>query len=81
VIAAGFGVVAAFQVRPVQPTIFASLISAAALLLARFGLEANPEQLAAVQFAAASAIIVLVRPQQTPVVSPAKPEDATDPVS
>lgn len=80
VIAGGFGVVAAWQVRPIQPTIFASLISAAAILFARFGLEASAEQLAAVQFAAASAIIILVRPQQTPLVAPASPEAATDPV-
>lgn len=81
VIAAVFGVIAASQVRPVQPTIFASLISAGAILFARFGLEASPEQLASLQFAAASAIIVLVRPQQTPLVAPAIPEASTDPVS
>lgn len=78
-VAAGFGVAAALQVRPIQPTIFASFISAAALLFARFGLEASQEQLAAIQFLAASAIVVLVRPQQTPRVSPAKPEDSIDP--
>lgn len=79
-VAAGFGVVAAFQVRPMQPTVFASLISAGAILLARFGLEATAEQLAAIQFAAASAVIILVRPQQTPRVSPAAPEATTDPM-
>lgn len=81
VIAAVFGTVAALQVRPVQPTAFATLISSGAILFARFGLEASTQQLAAIQFAAASAIIVLVRPQQTPLASPAVPEASTDPVS
>lgn len=78
VLAALFGVLAALQVRPVAPSVFAGLISAAAILLARFGLEATPEQVAAVQFVAASAVVLVIRQQQTPRADPAPPEVTVD---
>lgn len=70
VIVAAFGVWAALKVRPIMPTLFASLATAGAVLLAHFGLEVSDEQLGAVQLVLATLVTLLVRPQQTPVESP-----------
>jgi hypothetical protein len=65
-----FGVFAAFQVRPIAPSTFGGLIVAAVTIVAYLGWEVSPEQVAAIQAGVAGLIILLTRPQQTPVNSP-----------
>lgn len=62
----------AWQVKPVAPTIFTGVITAAAALVARFGWELSDVEIASL-VAVASALVTLVgaRPQQTPVSDPA----------
>lgn len=57
----------AWHVQPVAPSIFAGVITAGATLLASFGWHLSQGQTGAVTVAAAAAMAILTRPQQTPI--------------
>lgn len=61
------GVVTALYVRPIQPTLFGSLIAALATLAAAFGLDLAQQQVSLVTLAAQALVALLTRPQQVPV--------------
>lgn len=64
---AAAGVYTALYVRPIQPTIFGSLIATLATLGAAFGLDWDQQQVALVTLASQALVALLTRPQQVPV--------------
>jgi len=60
--------VAAWHVRPIAPTVFTGVITAAAALLSRYGWHLDEVQIAGItSFVASAVVLVGARPQQTPI--------------
>jgi hypothetical protein len=69
-ISALIGVLNALAVRPWAPGLFAGLVGAGAALAARFGFEASPELVAALQGALVVTLGLVARNQVTPTADP-----------
>ncbi|MGH3745821.1 MAG: hypothetical protein ACRDT8_00295 [Micromonosporaceae bacterium] len=69
-----FGVAAAFATRPVQPAVFVGLVTAAAALLAGYGVEVPGDVVAAVNGVVMAVVPLLTRMQVSPASeAPAAP--------
>jgi hypothetical protein len=67
VLVAAAGAWTALHVRPIQPTLFASLIAALGVLAVTLGFDVRQEVLGGAGMLIAAAIALLTRPQQNPV--------------
>lgn len=67
VLVAAAGAWTALHVRPIQPTVFASLLGALGLLAATLGFDIRQEVIGAAGMLIAAAVALLTRPQQQPV--------------
>lgn len=71
VVAAVLGVVQAFRVRPVAPSVFATFITTAAAAGAAFGVVGwGEQQVALIVITVEAVMAVLLRGQSTPVAAP-----------
>ncbi len=66
VLQAGAGVWVAMRVRPIAPTVFATLIATLVPFALFFGLDVSQVTVNALQIAVAALVALLTRPQQTP---------------
>lgn len=66
-VTAGFGAMNAFSVRPVAPTVFTTVITTGAALLAGYGLDLSQEMVGSVTAAVVAAMALATRAQVSPV--------------
>jgi hypothetical protein len=71
VISAAFAAATAFVTRPVAPAAFTGLVTAAAALLAAYGLNVAPETIGAINFFVLAVLGLLTRGQVSPAAAPA----------